>query len=149
MKKVVKINGELTNDFNDEMLKKTTLCNTCGNCYASKCEKVSHIFDTKEELENTPYIPKQQLDKYPFITDGYTLVDNNGDIEEMYVFGCNNYQYVDKNAIPKIDIKAFNIAREALFDFYTAYQCKGESNIKKRKLGTKGRGNPGNPRLQQ
>ena len=50
----------------------------CANAYVSKCQKIADII-------------KMELNKYEFITDGYEIINDKGQVETLIVTKCNNY----------------------------------------------------------
>lgn len=83
---LVKENG-ITNEISFskkevEIIKsdRTHLCGTCTYCTPLDCKKVK---DAK----------KQTIDKYDFITEGKEYINENGEVENLVVNECNNYQH--------------------------------------------------------
>lgn len=57
----------------------------CQNVYCSKCAKVADRV-------------KRTIDQYPFIKDGYQIVDKNDDVLDFNVAKCDNYKkFEEKN----------------------------------------------------
>jgi len=141
---LIKKNGEMINNIEEVNIKALAQEHLCSNCAYSNpiaCQKVADIFlnRTEEELEGTIYRPKQPIGEYPEITDGYQIIDEKNIVRRFVVTGCKNYKFIDKNASPKVKIEELNRIRDSLLDFYNAYECEGESAIKRRK---RGKGNP-------
>ncbi len=69
---------ENTQIFHDDTVKH--LCwENCEFAYADKCPKVAN--------KN-----KKTIDKYPFVTDGMQLLDDENKVDRFIVTGCNKYK---------------------------------------------------------
>lgn len=62
----------------DVPIRKVHLCWQCGCASPLGCEKVADII-------------KGSIDKYPFISNGYQVFDEDGRLDEMVVTGCDNF----------------------------------------------------------
>ena len=78
-------------------------------------EKVQHLcwqYCVNANPINCPKIrdfEKKNLEDYDFITDGYQIVDKNGDIDTFFVHKCSNY----KKSLPKPFTKEERIKKRA------------------------------------
>ena len=81
---------DMDNNENTEFVKNIKkykhLCGDCDNCSPLKCAKV---FDIKKEV----------IKNYDFITDGYQVYDENGEVKTIYVANCE--QFVQNKARKK------------------------------------------------
>ena len=82
---LVKVNGEVEKTTVDnEVIRelKKQYSNPCFNCekgYASKCPKIASD-ETKSIMD------------FDFITDGYQIVNKQGELDELIICQCNNYE---------------------------------------------------------
>lgn len=101
--------------------KEKHLCSmACKNAYANKCEKV---FD----------IRKRKIGKYGFITDGYQVLNEDGDVEKFIVYSCDNYvKLATKSKNSQAEINAKIRKREELrMAYYGANSIEASYNIAK------------------
>lgn len=71
------------------------LCFDCENCSPAKCLKV---FDVK----------KRNISNYDFISDGYQIIDKNGEIDSFVVSNCNNFKLEKRQELTiekKVELK--------------------------------------------
>ena len=73
----------------------------CANAIAGACEKV-----TEREKKN--------IADYDFITDGYQIIDEKGEIDAFLVTKCNNYVKVEQNKKTKEEIERLKKLKESL-----------------------------------
>ena len=97
----------------------------CENASANKCEKIKDL-------------PKKYINEYPFISDGYQVIDNNGNVASFTVSSCNNYQKVkerEKTAEEKARIRKI---KEGLRIAYFETLTLDEAYLKQAELYARG-----------
>lgn len=93
----------------------THLCWDCTCGTPSKCSKVKDI-------------RKKSIGEYPFITNGYQVFTQEGEMEKMIVTECNNYQLVEEiDRTPEEKLKIAE-ARKKLRLLYFGAQTLREAN---------------------
>lgn len=76
----------------------------CANGYASKCKKIEDKI-------------KKEINEYDFITDGYQIINDEGQVETLVVTKCDNYVN-EKEARKKTSIAEKIKLRNALMMAY-------------------------------
>lgn len=93
---------------------RTHLCRSCTYCTPLDCKKVK---DTK----------KQTIDKYNFIIDGKEYINELGEVENLVVNECDNYQnYLPRNK--KSIVEANKSKRLLKLIFYNAQDIQDANN---------------------
>lgn len=121
---LIKNNGILTMDPDknaavEELKTKNIqhLCSKdCACAYASKCQKFADIAN-------------KDINKYDFITDGYQVIDENGETEQFVVEKCDNYKYQEPRKYSKQEKEEIKKLRESLMSFYFDAEDVNEAKI--------------------
>lgn len=92
-------------------------CFTCDKGYPSKCDKMAGRM-----LNN--------IDKYDFITDGFTIMGSDGQIEDFLIERCVNYvpDAPRKKANTLEEIKELNRLKESIKMHYFDAESVEEAN---------------------
>ena len=139
-----------TDEVNSEVFKQEHLCISCKHVSPCECQKVADVFtNNPNEFIGTPYRPKQPISEYPEIKSGWQKVDRDNNVNEFVVTECDNYEFVDKNANPKITLKELNEIRANLLDFYKDLERAEEQPIGRSRKKTKGKCSPNVDSLYQ
>ena len=78
------------------------LCNSCNNACPNNCDKVLDL-------------PKQTIDNYSFISEGYQILNDDGSVDRFIVIGCKNYELNPVREINDSQRKARNNVKMIYF----------------------------------
>ena len=108
----------------------STATNPCINCekgYVSRCQKMA---------DGT----KKNISKYDFITDGYQVNSTDGDLLNLVVSKCDNFENDRERVKPKTkeQIAALNYLKESIKVLYFESENFDEANQIQRDLINRG-----------
>lgn len=89
----------------------------CKHACSSECSKVA---DKR----------KRTLEQYPFITDGFQIMDEDGRVEQFVVTGCSKYEPAGEKELTREEKQRINSAKRGLKTLYFEAADVDEASIK-------------------
>lgn len=100
----IKLTPSVTQRINNDC--ELHLCwENCKNAEPNMCKKVA---DKR----------KKYLDQYPFVTNGYQVIGEDGKVKQFKVTECANYEKVEKKPLTAEDKKRIRKAKDGLITQY-------------------------------
>lgn len=120
---IKKENGEVRLvNANEELLHsiKVGYTNPCIEC------KKGNVIDCKKVADGE----KKHIEKYDFITDGYQINDSNGQLENLVVYKCSNYEKQEAKPKPttKEELQELKRLKESIKILYFNAEDIDEAN---------------------